>query len=62
MYDSVIEFGKFSTIPTIGGSHKITCYALKTVDIGTATMGAFLQIRLSILVTTIHATVTVMVN
>jgi hypothetical protein len=62
VHNSVIQFSKFSAIPPISRSHKITRNALQPVNIGTSAVGALLQVRLGILVAAIHTAIAIVVD
>ena len=62
MRHTIIKFSKFTRVPTVCRSHKITRDALQFVDVLRATFRTYLQLIVSILITTIHATVAVVVH
>ena len=62
MHHTVVELGELGIVPAVGGSHQITGDALQLVDGAAATLRAYFQILLSILMTAIHATVAIVVD
>jgi hypothetical protein len=62
MHYSVVELGKFATVPTVGCSYKVACDALQLVDVVTVALRALMQIFGGVLISAVQATVTVMVH
>ena len=61
VYHSVAELSEFSSVPSAGGSHKVTCDALKLVDVVASAVRAFLKSLLGIFESAVHAAVAVVV-
>ena len=59
--NSVIQFSQFSLVPTFSCSHQITSDALQTVNVLACTSWAGFQIFACILVTTVHATIAIVI-
>ena len=62
MDDAVIKFCQFRAVPTLGSAYKVASNALQFIDIGTTALGTSDKFLLSIFVTTIHASVTVVID
>ena len=60
--NAVLEFGKFTAVPAIGGADEVAGDALQAVDVVSVALGAFLKAVGGILISTVHATVAVMVH
>ena len=61
MNNSVFKLRQFSLIPPVCSTNKVTCDSLQLVYVFTTTMRAFLEVLGCILVSTIHAPVSVMI-
>jgi hypothetical protein len=59
---AVVQLSQFTTVPTVGGTYEVTCDALQFIDIGRTALRTSLQMVVGILVTTVHATVAVVVH
>ena len=62
MGDTILEFGKFAAVPTIGSTYEITSDTLQTVDVVTSALGANLLVLDGILMAAVHATVAIVVD
>ncbi len=62
MNHSVTEFGQLGVVPSVSRTDKITGNTLQTVDVVTVAYRTFLEVLLCILISTVHAAVSVMVN
>ena len=62
MGDTVVKLGKFATVPTIGGTYKVTCDTLQLVDVVTTTLRTNGQVGIGILVAAVQAAVAVVVD
>ena len=54
VHDTVVQFSKFGIVPTVGRTHEIARYSLKTVDGMAAAFGAHQGWRSHPLVTAVH--------
>ena len=62
MDDAIFEFGQFAAVPAVGGSHEVASDALQAVDVVAMAAGAFLEALGCVLIATVHAAVTVVVD
>ena len=62
MYYAVFKFRELAAVPTACSAYKISGDALELVDPGSSAMRTFGQILLCILITAVHAAVSVMVD
>lgn len=62
MGDAVTQLRKFCPVPSVRRADKIASDALEAVKMRAATLGAFLQVSIRTLISTIHATVPVVVD
>ena len=62
MRHTVVELGEFTRVPTVSSTHEVTRDALQLIDVGTATLRAFLQMVVCILIAAVHAAVAVVVD
>ena len=58
---TVVQLGQLGAVPTVGCSYKVACNALKAVDTCATALWALVQTGCGIFITTIHATVAVVV-
>ena len=62
MHYTVVELGKFATVPSVGCTYKVACDALQLVDVVTVALRALMQIFGGVLISAVQATVTVVVD
>ena len=62
MYYAIFEFGELGIVPAVGGADEIAGDTLDVVDMMAVTHGTLCQAGLGILISAVHATVTVMVD
>ena len=62
MRHAVIKLRKLCVVPSVGSTYQISRDALQPVDIAAAAMWAHCHLSLRILISAIHAAVTVMIN
>ena len=62
MYYAIFEFGELGIVPAVGGADEIAGDTLDVVDMMAVTHGTLCQAGLSILISAVHAAVTVMVD
>ena len=62
MGDTILEFGKFAAVPTIGSTYEIAGDTLQTVNVVTTALWANLLVLDGILMAAVHATVAVVVH
>ena len=60
--DAVIELGQFRAIPTLGGTYKVARDALQLVYMGTTTLGTSGEFLVCIFVSTLHATIAIVIH
>ena len=62
MDNAVLEFGEFTAVPAVGGADEVTRDALQAVNVVAVALGALVEVLGSVLVSTIHAAVAIVVN
>ena len=62
MSDTILEFGKFAAVPTIGSTYEIAGDTLQTVNVVTTALWANLLVLDGIFMATVHAAVAVVVD
>ncbi len=62
MYDAVVEFGEFCTVPSVGSADEISCDTLEFIDVMTAAFWAGVEFFVCILIAAIHAAVAIVVD
>jgi len=62
MNNSILKLRKLSCIPTAGSTYEVTCDTLELVDLVATAMRAELKVCICVLISTVEAAVTIMVN
>ena len=62
MNHSVLELSELRAVPAASRTHEVACDSLKLVYLRALAVRAFLEICISILISTVHATVAVVVD
>ena len=62
MNDTVAELGELAAVPTACGTYEVTCDALELVDVFSAAVWTLGESLLCVLISTVHATVAIVVH
>ena len=62
MNHTVLEFGEFAAVPSVGGADEVAGDALQAVDVVAVANGALLKTLGSILIAAVHTAVAVVVH